>query len=131
MVHRAFCALTLLAASVASCETLAVPPDSPRWELQGRAKAGEYLGRKCLALNGGAAILKDFEMRDAIVDVDVATSTGRGFVGFFFRIANDGAFGEEVGRSTTDLALPALSTFRPENGTPFAWRFTAPRPSCS
>lgn len=34
-------------------QTLAVPADSPRWDLQGQAKATEYQGRKCLFLNGG------------------------------------------------------------------------------
>ncbi len=54
-------------------EPFAVPPDSPRWDLQGQAKLSEYKGEKALLLDGGAAILKDFEMRDAVIDVDVAT----------------------------------------------------------
>src|SRR4029077_15635626 len=36
-------------------QTLAVPPDSPRWELEGEARPAEYQGRKCLLLDGGAA----------------------------------------------------------------------------
>ena len=60
-------------------QTLTVPPDSPRWDLQQEAKVTDYLGRKCLMINGGAAVLKDFEMRDGVLDVDVATSAKRGF----------------------------------------------------
>src|SRR5262249_28007638 len=60
-------------------ETVSVPPDSPRWELQGNAKPVDQLGRRCLLLDGGAAIVKDLEMRDGVVDVDVATSAIRGF----------------------------------------------------
>jgi hypothetical protein len=41
------------AAPSQSAGTLAVPPDSPRWELEGEAKPAEYLGRKCLRLDGG------------------------------------------------------------------------------
>ena len=41
-------------------QTLSIPADSPRWDLQGEAKVSEYLGRKCIALEGGAAIVKDF-----------------------------------------------------------------------
>lgn len=67
-------------------QTLSLPPDSPRWELEGEAKPTEYLGRKCLALNGGGATIKDFEMRDGVVDVDVATPAPRGFFGIQFRI---------------------------------------------
>src|SRR6478609_9401874 len=62
--------------------TMALPPDSPRWDLQGQAKAAEYQGRKCLLLDGGAAIVKDFEMRDGVIDVDIATPASRGFFGF-------------------------------------------------
>lgn len=73
-----------------------VPADSPQWDLQGQAKVQDYLGRKSIYLNGGAAILKDFEMRDAVIDVDVATPAPRGFFGIQFRIAGDGANAEWV-----------------------------------
>ena len=33
--------------------TLAVPADSPRWELEGRAQASSRQGRACLLLDGG------------------------------------------------------------------------------
>ena len=68
---------------------LAVAADSPRWDLQGRAKAAEFLGRKCLLLDGGAATLKALEMRDGVIDVEVATSAPRGFFGIQFRIDGD------------------------------------------
>jgi hypothetical protein len=80
--HLFLCALTLLFTSAADSQTpatVSVPADSPRWDLQGQAKASEYQGRKCLLLDGGAALLKDFEMRDAIVDLDVATTASYGF----------------------------------------------------
>src|SRR6185369_4569138 len=98
----AVCALVVLFACVAESQTaqtaqkLAIAPDSPRWEMQGQAKATEYQGRKCLLLDGGAAILKDFEMRDGIIDVDVATPASRGFFGMQFRLDKDGANGEWV-----------------------------------
>jgi hypothetical protein len=100
-------------------QTLSVPPDSPRWDLQGEAKTAEYQGRKCLLLDGGAALLKDFEMRDAVVDVDVATTARYGFFGFMFRIVNDGANAEELylrphksGLSDAIQYTPVLNTGR-------------------
>ena len=54
----------------------------------------EYQGRKCILLDGGAAVVKDFEMRDGVIDVDVATPAKRGFFGIQFRIADDGANAE-------------------------------------
>jgi len=89
------CAAAAAAASGAPAAqppaTLSLPPDSPRWELEGEAKPAEYLGRKCLLLDGGGATVKDFEMRDGVVDVDVATPAARGFFGLQFRIAGEDA----------------------------------------
>jgi hypothetical protein len=106
-----------LAATALSPEgtgVLAVPPDSPRWELQGEAKATEYLGRKCLRLDGGAAIVKDFEMRDGVVDVDVATPIPRrGFFGIQFRLSNDGADGETVYLRPHKSGLPDALQYTP------------------
>lgn len=46
-----------LAPSVHSQEsqTLPIAPDSPRWDLQQEAKVTDYLGRKCLMINGGGS----------------------------------------------------------------------------
>lgn len=97
--HLALVVLTLLCAVVAHAQAgqpLTVPPDSPRWELDGNAKLAEYQGRKCLLIDGGAAVLKDFEMRDGVIDVDVATPAVRGFFGFDIRIPADGSNYEEI-----------------------------------
>jgi hypothetical protein len=99
MLRHALCAVVLLLESAAYSQTprtLSVPADSPRWDLQGQAKVVEYQGRKCLSLDGGAAVLNDFEMRDGIIDVDVATPARRGFFGIQFRIVGDGATAEWV-----------------------------------
>jgi len=85
---------TLLFGSMAQArppQALSIPPDSPRWQLEGQTKVTEYQGRRCLYLDGGAATLKDLDMRDGVIDVDVATPAKRGFFGIQFRIANDDA----------------------------------------
>lgn len=84
-------ALLLPMAPVARAQdALALAPDSPRLELQGRARVAEYLGRKALFLDGGAAVVKDLELADGIIDVDVATPADRGFFGIQFRLTDDG-----------------------------------------
>ncbi len=93
--------------------TLSVPADSPRWDLQGQAKAAEYQGRKCLFLDGGEAVLNDLEMRDGVVDVDVATPASRGFFGIQFRIAKDGANFEEVYLRQHKSGLPDAMQYTP------------------
>src|SRR6476646_9191257 len=77
-------------------QTLSVPPDSPRWLLEGVAKPIEYQGRMAMLLNGGGATLKDFEMRDGVIDVDVSTPAIRGFFGIQFRIDKPGLNAEWV-----------------------------------
>lgn len=67
-----------------------IPADSPRWQLKGEAKVGEYLGRQCLWLQDGSALLKDFEMTDGVIDVDMAGSGARGFYNILFRAQADG-----------------------------------------
>jgi len=111
------------AAPVAAEESgspLAVPPDSPRWELEGEAKAAEYLGRKCLLLDGGGATLKDFEMRDAVIDVDVATPAKRGFFGIQFRLAGDD--GEWVYLRQHKSGLPDAMQYSPVLKTGLNWQ---------
>jgi hypothetical protein len=103
-------------------QTLSVPPDSTRWELQGQAKAAEYQGRKCLFLDGGAASLKDLEMRDGVIDVDVATPASRGFFGIQFRIAGDGANAEWVYLRRHKSRLPDALQYTPVLNTGLNWQ---------
>jgi hypothetical protein len=119
------CALALLLQSAAHSQTpqtLSVPADSPRWDLQGEAKVAEYQGRKSLLLDGGAAILKDFEMRDAVIDVDVATVAKRGFVGFDFRLDKDGTNYEEVYFRPHKSGLPDALQYTPVLNTGRNWQ---------
>src|SRR5215467_3311928 len=118
----AVCALALLFPFLMHAQpsqSLSVPVDSPRWQLEGQAKVVEYQGRKCLFLNGGAAVLKDFAMRDGVIDVDVATPANRGFFGFDFRIDDKGSNYEEVylrqhesGQADAMQYTPVLNTGR-------------------
>ncbi len=117
-----FALLCRSAARSQSPQALTVPADSPRWDLQGEAKPAEYLGRKCLLLDGGAAILKDFEMRDAVIDVDVATPATRGFFGFQFRLTEDGANGEWVYLRQHKSGLPDAMQYTPVLNTGANWQ---------
>jgi hypothetical protein len=123
--HLALWFLAILFQSAANAQTpqtLSVPPDSPRWDLEAQAKVAEYQGRKCLALDGGAAVLKDFEMRDGVIDVDVATPAKRGFFGFDFRIGSDGANYEEVYLRQHKSGLPDAMQYTPVLNTGRNWQ---------
>ena len=103
-----------------AAETISLPPDSPRWELEGQAKPADYLGRRCLYLDGGGATVKDFEMRDGVVDVDVATPARRGFFGIQFRIAGDD--GEWVYLRQHKSGLPDAMQYTPVLHTGLNWQ---------
>ena len=123
--HLAPLALILLIKSFTYAQvpqTLSVPPDSPRWDLQGEAKVAEYQGRKCLSLDGAAALLKDFEMQDGVIDVDVATPARRGFFGIQFRVADDGATAEWVYLRQHKSGLPDAMQYTPVLHTGLNWQ---------
>ena len=103
-------------------QTLSLPPESSRWELEGQAKATEYQGRKCLFLDGGAAIVKDLEMRDGVIDVDVATPASRGFFGIDFRLADNGANGERVYLRQHKSGEPDAMQYTPLLNTGANWQ---------
>jgi len=102
--------------------SLSVPADSPRWDLEGQAKVMEYLGRKSLFLDGGAAVLKDFELRDGVIDVEVATPAKRGFFGMQFRIVNDGATAEWIYLRQHKSGLPDAMQYTPVFNTGANWQ---------
>jgi hypothetical protein len=114
----------LLAATPLSGQSqrLSVPEDSARWELEGQAKAAEYQGRKCLSLDGGAAVLKEFDMRDGVIDVDVATAASRGFFGLRFRMANEGADAESVYLRQHKSGQPDAMQYTPVLNTGNNWQ---------
>jgi len=105
-----------------SPQTISLPPDSPKWDLQQVAKPAEYLGRKSLMLNGGGAVVKDLEMRDGVIDMDVATPAKRGFFGIQFRLDKDGANGEWVYLRQHKSGLPDAMQYTPILNTGANWQ---------
>jgi hypothetical protein len=116
--------VALLLASTAPTEsqTLSLAPDSPRWQLQEQAKPAEYQGRKCLLLDGGAATIKDFEMRDGVLDMDIATPAARGFFGIQFRLDAEGNNGEWVYLRQHKSGLPDAMQYTPVLNSGANWQ---------
>ena len=103
-------------------QSLSIPVDSPRWELEGQAKGADYQRRKCLLLDGGAATVKNLEMRDGVVDVDVATPAKRGFFGIQFRLTDNGANGEWIYLRQHKTGLPDAMQYTPILNTGANWQ---------
>jgi hypothetical protein len=98
------------------------PPGSDHWELSGEAKTADYLGRKSIYLNGGAAAIKDLTIRDAIIDVDVATPAPRGFFGIQFRATAEGANAEWVYLRQHKSGYPDAIQYTPVLNTGLNWQ---------
>jgi len=109
-------------AATSPSEAMTVPPDPSRWELEGEAKIVDHQGRKSILLDGGAATLKGFQMRDAVIDVDVSTPATRGFFGIQFRVAADGKSAEWVYLRQHKSGLADAMQYTPVLGTGLNWQ---------
>lgn len=119
--------VALLASGPARAETISLPPDSPRWELDGDAHPAELLGRRCLLTTGGGAGVRDLDLRDGVVDVDVATTAGasaasRGFLGIQFRIDEKAGSGEWIYLRPHKSGLPDAIQYTPVLNTGLNWQ---------
>ena len=116
---RILIAFLMFSAPVAAQE-LSLPPDSPRWEFEGNAHAGEFQGRKCITLDGGGASIKDLDLRDGVIDVDAATTAVRGFFGIQFRIEEKN--GEWIYLRPHKSGLPDAIQYTPVLNTGLNWQ---------
>jgi hypothetical protein len=103
-------------------QSVSLAPDSPRWQFEGEAKPAEYLGRKSIYLNGGGATIKDLEMRDGVIDVDVATPANRGFFGIQFRLSSDDLNGEWIYLRQHKSGYPDAMQYTPVLNTGLNWQ---------
>ena len=98
----------------------AVPPDSSHWIFEGQANVTDYLGRRCIMLDGGAATVKDLDLRDGVIDMDVATPAARGFFGIQFRA--DSMNAEFVYLRQHKSGLPDAMQYTPVLNTGLNWQ---------
>jgi hypothetical protein len=112
--------LTPVGAGAQSAGAVALPPDSAHWVFEGRAQPTEYLGRRCIMLDGGAATVKDLDLRDGVIDMDVATPAARGFFGIQFRA--DSLNGEFVYLRQHKSGLSDAMQYTPVLNTGLNWQ---------
>jgi hypothetical protein len=112
----------LIVAAAEAQQPLSIAADSSRWKLDGQAKVDEYQGSKSLYLNGGEATLNDLEIRDAVIDVDVATPLSRGFFGIQFRMSSDGANSEWIYLRQHKSGLADAMQYTPVLNTGLNWQ---------
>ena len=96
------------------------PADTMHWNLYGGATIGVFEGRQGFSITSGIAELRDVEMRDGILDVDVFTNGKRAFFGFDIRI--DSVDYEEVYLRAHKSGLPDAMQYTPVLQTGRNWQ---------
>ena len=119
------CAVLFLAGSLLTAQgapPVDVPADSSHWSLQGKASVVDFQGHHAILLDGGLAVLNDFDLRDGVIDADVYTPAKHGFVGFQFRLDTTGAWGEWVYLRQHESGLPDAMQYTPIFNTGANWQ---------
>lgn len=72
---------------------VSVPFDDERWEIEAvEHELVEHLGDQALRIKGGAAVLPDLNVKNAMVEFDIAITPQRGFAGLVFRLQGPGDY---------------------------------------
>jgi len=67
-----------------------VPFTDERWQIDALDyEIADYLGQQALKIRGGAAMLPDMNVKNSLVEFDIAVSPERGFAGLIFRLQDD------------------------------------------
>ena len=67
-----------------------VPFTDERWQIDATEfEIVDYLGQQALKIRGGAAMLPDMNVKNGLVEFDIAVSPERGFAGLIFRLQDD------------------------------------------
>jgi glyoxylase-like metal-dependent hydrolase (beta-lactamase superfamily II) len=70
-----------------------VPFDDERWTIEAAEyEVVDYLGQQALRLKGGGAILAETDIRNGLVEFDIAIPESRGFAGAVFRLQDAGNY---------------------------------------
>jgi sugar lactone lactonase YvrE len=75
----------ILFATAARAQSAVIDFESDSWQLI-NAEIQDHLGRQCLA---GAAVLKDVEFENGVIEVDVAVDGSRSYPGIIFRMQSN------------------------------------------
>ena len=78
----------LAAPATAQAQSDIISFESDRWNVVD-AEVGDRLGRTCLS---GAAILKDVEFENGVIEVDIAVDGSRSYPGLIFRMQDEGNY---------------------------------------
>lgn len=102
--------------------------DAERWTIEARESAIErYMGREGLSLNSGVAWLEGVELRNGIIEFDLAAKNQLGFYGIAFRAADAGDY-EHFYLRPFQSGRPDATQYTPVYNGVSGWQvYTGPR----
>jgi glyoxylase-like metal-dependent hydrolase (beta-lactamase superfamily II) len=69
---------------------VSLPFDDESWEIDGvEHELVDYLGQSALMMKGGSAVLPDLDIKNGLVEFDIAVTEERGFAGIVFRVQDN------------------------------------------
>ncbi len=99
-----------------------IPFNSPRWKITAKeAVLEEYLGKPCLKITNGSALLSDAAFRNGIIEFDIAIEHARYFPGMGFRV-QDSANAEEFYLRPHQSGNPDAMQYYPEFNGSGGWQ---------
>lgn len=120
--------LALALAGALGAEPRSIPMEPEFWQVGAEEHRFEtYLGRPALFLNNGLAIVRDFEMRDGVFEVDISIPSERGFSGVVWRGVDGGNY-EEFYLRHHQSGNPDANQYSPVDNGVSSWQlFATPR----
>lgn len=99
-----------------------VPFDDERWLIQAEEhEVVEYLGQTALHIKGGGALLPDVDIKNGLVEFDIAITPERGFAGLMFRWQSAGDY-ENFYIRPHQSGNPDANQYQPVTNGNTAWQ---------
>ncbi len=99
-----------------------VPFDDERWVIKAaESELVDYLGQRALRIKGGSATLPDIQIKNGLVEFDIAITQERGFAGLEFRIQDEGNY-EHFYIRPHQSGNPDANQYTPVFGGISAWQ---------
>ena len=99
-----------------------VPFDDERWVIEaGEHEVVEYLGQTALLMKGGGALLPELDIKNGLIEYDIAITEERGFAGLVFRMQDDSNY-EHFYIRPHQSGNPDANQYQPVNHGRDAWQ---------
>lgn len=99
-----------------------VPFDDARWQIEAaESEVTEYLGKTALRIKGGGALLPEVDIRNGLVEFDIAITPERGFAGLIFRWQSEGNY-EQFYVRPHQSGNPDANQYQPVNNGSASWQ---------